>query len=213
MKFGGIVLCGGRSSRMGLPKATLPFGPEQMLQRVVRLLGEAVSPIVVVASPSQELPNVSDDVIIARDEREDRGPLQGLAAGLAAIKQRADAAYVTSCDVPLLVPEFVSRMCDLLAEHDLVVPKENQYHHPLAAVYRTSLLPQIQDLLAANRMRLIFLFENSDTLEVPVEQLRAVDPELTTLANLNSPSDYTAALRQANFQLDPEIMARLKSDD
>ena len=213
MKFGGIVLCGGRSSRMGLPKATLPFGPEQMLQRVVRLLGEAVSPIVVVASPSQELPNVSDDVIIARDEREDRGPLQGLAAGLAAIKQRADAAYVTSCDVPLLVPEFVSRMGDLLAEHDLVVPKENQYHHPLAAVYRTSLLPQIQDLLAANRMRLIFLFENSDTLEVPVEQLRAIDPELATLANLNSPSDYTAALRQANFQPDPEILAQLKSGD
>ena len=55
MKAGGIVLCGGRSTRMGVPKATLPFGLETMLQRVVRLLGTVVSPIVVVAAREQEL--------------------------------------------------------------------------------------------------------------------------------------------------------------
>jgi molybdopterin-guanine dinucleotide biosynthesis protein A len=51
MKAGGIVLCGGKSTRMGVPKATLPFGPETMLQRVLRLLSTAVSPVVVVAAP------------------------------------------------------------------------------------------------------------------------------------------------------------------
>ena len=54
-KRAGIVLCGGKSTRMGVPKATLPFGPETMLQRVVRLLGTVVSPIVVVAARGQEL--------------------------------------------------------------------------------------------------------------------------------------------------------------
>ena len=38
MSRGAIILCGGRSSRMGLPKLALPFGPELMLQRIVRLL-------------------------------------------------------------------------------------------------------------------------------------------------------------------------------
>ena len=42
------------SARMGRPKAWLPFGGEFMLPRVVRLLSEAVSPIIVVASPGQE---------------------------------------------------------------------------------------------------------------------------------------------------------------
>ena len=51
-------LCGGKSTRMGVPKATLPFGPETMLQRVVRLLGTVVSPIVVVAARGQELPEL-----------------------------------------------------------------------------------------------------------------------------------------------------------
>ena len=58
MTAGGIVLCGGRSTRMGVPKATLPFGPETMLQRVVRLLGTVVSPIVVVAAREQSLPEL-----------------------------------------------------------------------------------------------------------------------------------------------------------
>src|SRR5437764_13948831 len=85
ISFGGLVLAGGQSTRMGSPKATLPFGPELMLQRVVRLLGSVVRPIIVVAAPGQELPPLPADVIVARDEREQRGPLEGLAAGLAAV--------------------------------------------------------------------------------------------------------------------------------
>ena len=55
MNCGGIVLCGGQSRRMGLPKAALPFGAERMLPRVVRLLGLAVGEIVVVAAPDSTL--------------------------------------------------------------------------------------------------------------------------------------------------------------
>ena len=106
-RSGGIVLCGGKSTRMGVAKATLPFGPETMLQRVVRLLGTVVSPIVVVAARDQDLPVLPPDVIVTRDEREARGPLEGLRAGLKALPPAVDAAYVTSCDVPLLVPAFV----------------------------------------------------------------------------------------------------------
>src|SRR5262245_46303417 len=91
--IGGIILAGGKSTRMGLAKATLPFGPELMLQRVVRLLNSIVQPIVVVAAPNQELPSLPSDVFIARDEREARGPLEGLAAGLSTLTPHANAAY------------------------------------------------------------------------------------------------------------------------
>src|SRR3712207_5253303 len=75
---GGIVLCGGRSSRMGQAKAWLPFGPELMLQRVVRLLGQAVQPIVVVAAEGQDLPPLPPKTEVVRDAVSDRGPLEGL---------------------------------------------------------------------------------------------------------------------------------------
>src|SRR6185436_21138576 len=74
----GIVLCGGRSTRMGVPKATLPFGNETMLQRVVRLLHTVVSPIIVVAARGQELPPLPEGVFVTRDERDQQGPLEGL---------------------------------------------------------------------------------------------------------------------------------------
>src|SRR5258708_11619485 len=78
----GIVLCGGQSKRMGRPKAWLPFGPEVMLQRVVRMLSEVVAPIIVVAAPDQDVPALPAGVVVVRDEERGRGPLQGLAAGL-----------------------------------------------------------------------------------------------------------------------------------
>src|SRR5262249_5211979 len=106
----GIVLCGGRSSRMGRPKAWLPFGKELMLQRVVRVLREVVDPVVVVAAPGQDVPELPPEVAVVRDEVEGKGPLGGLAAGLTAIEAKADAAYLSSCDVPFLKPEFVQLM-------------------------------------------------------------------------------------------------------
>src|SRR3954449_10523799 len=94
-RIGGIVLAGGKSTRMGTSKALLQFGPETMLQRVVRILGGIVSPIVVVAAPGQELPPLPPDVIVTCDEREARGPLEGLRAGLKALPATVEAAYVT----------------------------------------------------------------------------------------------------------------------
>ena len=161
MRKGAIILCGGKSSRMGRDKATLPFGPELMLQRVVRLIGESVDleNMVVVAAPNQSLPELPADVSIARDAREFRGPLEGLATGLRALAERADAVYATACDVPLLVPAFVDRMFDLLGDFDIAVPFDGQHHHPLAAVYRPAVLPHIERLLDADRMRPRFLFD------------------------------------------------------
>src|SRR5687768_17249123 len=113
VRAAGIVLAGGKSTRMGTSKALLPFGDETMLQRVVRILGTVASPVVVVAAGDQQLPHLPADVIVTRDEREGRGPLEGLRAGLRALPAGADAAYATSCDVPLLVPGFVEQMIEL----------------------------------------------------------------------------------------------------
>src|SRR5947207_1339844 len=116
---GGIILAGGKSTRMGSSKALLAFGAETMLQRVVRLLGTVVSPIVVVAAPQQSLPELPADVTVTRDEQEGRGPLEGLRAGLKALPETVEMAYVTSCDVPLLVPDFARQMIRLVADHDI----------------------------------------------------------------------------------------------
>ena len=79
----GIVLAGGRSSRMGTPKASLEWHGSTLLRRVTGLVQREVDgPVVVVSAPGQELPALPGGVELVEDAREGRGPLQGLAAGL-----------------------------------------------------------------------------------------------------------------------------------
>jgi len=184
---------------MGRAKAVLPFGPETMLARVVRLLGEVVEPIVVVAAADQRLPELPPEIGLLHDRHPDRGPLEGLAVGLQAIGEKAEAAFVAACDLPLLQPAFVRRMIELAAGHDIAVPHIGGLDEPLAAVYRTTVLPSTERLLAAKSLRIVYLFDQVRTRRVTAEELADVDPHLHSLANINTPEDHRAALRQAGL--------------
>ena len=201
MKPGAIVLCGGRSSRMGHDKATLPFGSELMLQRVVRIVSEVVelSAIVVVAAVDQILPDIPATVTITRDEHPDRGPLEGLAAGLRCIPKDVAAVYVTSCDVPLLAPSFIHKMLSCLDVYDIAVPYDGEFYHPLASVYRPRVLSVVQSMLAADRLSITSMLDEVSAVKVPVESLRNVDPKLSSLVNCNRPEDYQSALKSAGL--------------
>ncbi len=181
---------------MGNPKLSLPIGPETMLGRVVRILNEVVSPVVVVAAGIQDVPKLPDHIEIVRDEQENLGPMGGLAVGLAALRGKVDAAYVSACDTPFLQPAFVRYMINSLEMYDLAIPRDGKYHHPLAAIYRTHLEDKVRSLIAQERLRPIFLVEESNSRIVDVEELRSVDPRLNSLRNTNTPEDYQSLLRE-----------------
>jgi molybdopterin-guanine dinucleotide biosynthesis protein A len=172
-----------------------------MLARVIRIVRDAIDgPIVVVAAPGQELPPLPVDVLTTTDERKGRGPLEGLRAGLKALVGRCDVAFATGCDVPLLKPEFVRRVCASVAGYDAAVPQTDGYLHPLAAAYRLDIvLPKVEDLLAAEKLRPAFLFDLVGTRMLQETDLCDVDPQLDSLRNLNTPDDYHAALREAGL--------------
>lgn len=196
----GIVLSGGESSRMGRPKAWLDFGGETMLARTVRVVGSVAAPVVVVAAPGQDLPPLPPGVAVVRDAVRGNGPLQGLAAGLDAIPKDARAAFVSSTDAPFLDPAFVRRLGELLGEDDdAVVPRVGGHLHPLAAVYRAGVLSEIQGSLAAGRLKLSAILDRVRTRFVDEAELGAVDPELRSLRNVNTPEQYAAALVEAGF--------------
>ncbi len=192
MKRGALVLCGGRSVRMGRDKATLPFGAETLLQRVVRIVRPLVDEVVVVTAAGQVTPPLPEAVRVVRDETPDQGPLGGLQAGLRAAS--ADVLLATGCDVPFLQPALVALLFASIAEADIAVADEGGFTHPLAAVYRRSVLPVVERLLGQARRRPVFLFEEVATVRVGEAALRRADPDLRSLANLNTPAAYEAAL-------------------
>ncbi len=197
MAIGAVVLCGGESRRMGSPKAWLPIGPETMLQRVVRLVGEVARPVVVVAARGQAIPELPADVIVVRDPVAGRGPVQGLATGLAAIPESVELVYATSTDAPMLAPGWIVRLVDRIGDQDIAVPLAGGELHPLAAVYRRGVvLPVIDQMLEHGRLRLRDVVGFGKVRIVDESELRTVDPELSTLRNLNHPGDYERVLRE-----------------
>ena len=105
---------------------------------------------------------------MADDAAEGRGPLQGLAAGLAAVVGEAEVAYVSSTDVPLLHPAFVGAVIAAAARDDVDValPGAHGYRHPLAAAYGASLLGVVEALIADDLLRPAALFERCRVREL-----------------------------------------------
>jgi molybdopterin-guanine dinucleotide biosynthesis protein A len=197
----GIVLAGGRSSRMGTPKAGLEWHGSTLLRRIAGIVARGVEgPVVVVRAPGQALPALPPGVEVVEDAREGRGPLQGLAAGLAAVAATAEIAYASSTDVPLLHPRFVRHVVAALDDGvDVVLPQVGGFPHPLAAAYRTALLPEIERLIAEDRMRPAFLYEAcrvrrlDEAALLTDPALAALDPKLDSVLNLNERADYDEA--------------------
>lgn len=183
---------------MGRDKASLPFGDDTMLSRVVSILAEVASEIVVVARRGQTLPPPRPlppgaTLRVAHDDVEGQGPIGGLVPGLRALP--TPLAFASSCDVPFLSGAFVRRMVEALGNTDIAIPESDGHLHPLAAVYRRDVvLASAEALLAADRLRPVFLLEKHPHVVVPAAVLREVDPELLSLANLNTPEAYEAAL-------------------
>lgn len=220
----GVVLVGGRSSRMGTPKAALEWHGLTLLCRTLGVLRRALDgPLLVVRAPGQRLPDIPPGVCVVEDPREGLGPLQGIATALSALDERSgatpvgrtdvgggspvtrvEAAFVCSTDLPFLHPAFVRRVLAALTDDaDVVLPVARGYPQPLAATYRVDLAPLVAELMAAGDLRPAFLFRHprcrtlrlDDAALLSDPVLAAVDPSLDSVVNINSPDDYHTARR------------------
>ena len=196
----GIVLAGGRSSRMGTPKAWLDWHGATLLRRTCGVVARgAGGPVVVVRAAGQELPELPGDVHVVEDARDGQGPLQGLLAGLEAVE--AELAFVASTDMPFLHPRFVGAVCAAASEADAAVPHIGGHRQPLAAAYRTTLAPVVAELVAQDRMKPAFLFERCRTRWL--DALPAADVRAATLG---------AAAAAVGVALDEHVLAAINGD-
>jgi molybdopterin-guanine dinucleotide biosynthesis protein A len=179
---------------MARDKASLPFGPETLLERIVRIVSQVVPEVWVVAREGQE---VAGSFRVARDPEQGLGPLAGLCAGLEAMQ--AERAFLTSCDVPLLRAGFVERMLSLSQGFPIAVPKIGEHSMVTSAVYSRDVLPAARRLLAEGRLRPLYLVEAFESRMVTADELRDVDPELESLRDCNTPESYREALAAAGF--------------
>ena len=186
-----VVLTGGKSSRMGRPKALLPFDDEPLIAHIVWDLKKMFAEAVIVAAPEQELPILP--AVLVRDEVAYQGPVSGIYHGLKASTK--EVCFVTSCDAPFLNLALVSHLLSQISDFDVVVPFWQERFQPLHAVYRRSVAPLLREQLDRGELRPIFLYDKVRTRKIDEGEIRRLDPEGLSLLNMNSPGDYDAALQ------------------
>jgi molybdopterin-guanine dinucleotide biosynthesis protein A len=189
MNRGAIILCGGKSSRMATDKALLPFGDESMLARVVRIVCCVIdaSRVAVVAAVNQQLPELDPAIRLVRDSVEFAGPLAAISNAKSAIE--ADAVFVTGCDTPLLKPEHIEFLFAQLGDHAAIVPEDAGRMYSLCGVYRVEVFngdPKLRSMRD--------FVKHINAKRVDTDLLRAIDPELLSLRNINTRQDYFDAL-------------------
>ena len=208
-----VILSGGKSSRMGSPKALLLFDGEPLVVHVTRTLSHLFPEVVVVAAPgdqfvelssllrsqSNELDQVNKPkklnepkVTLIRDEVPHQGPVGGIYYGLRVAG--GEFCFVTSCDVPFLNAALISYLLSQISDYDVVVPYWQERFQPLCAVYRKSVAPLLKEQLDRGELRPIFLYEKVRTRKITEEEVRRFDPKGLSFFNMNSPEDYQAAV-------------------
>ena len=184
-----IVLAGGRSSRMGEPKALLDWHGEPLVHHVAGILAQVCRPVIVVAAAGQSVP-LPQGVEIAVDAAPGRGPLEGVAAGIRALDGRSQAIFLAAVDLPLLHPAFVGQMLTALPGFDAAVAVADGRDQPLAAAYDARLLERAPQLLAAGEARVTALLEHGLIRRLTVAEL--VEPD--SLRNVNTQAEYRRLL-------------------
>lgn len=211
--LGAVVLCGGRSRRMGFPKHELWFDGKTFLQSVVERVSSVAQPVVVVVGHAERPPAaLPKNVQWLSDERADLGPLEGIRTGLASLSDHVSHAFVTSCDAPNLSPELIRKLVDVLGQHDAVVPRDGERIYGMTAVYRTAVHQKIDGIYASGVSRRVSALQAAvNACEVAVDDLRDVDPDLESFTNVNTADAYFDFLKRHGMTCPDKLAARLSN--
>lgn len=192
-EYSAIILAGGQSARMGRPKAELQFGNGTMLDHIVAEMMRVFDEVLVAVAPPRRFGWETDRARTIADAESYRGPVSALEPVLREIE--FERAFVCSCDVPFVNGDLARMLCDMLGDDDVLIPRVEGKLQMLHAVYRKKCAKVLTKMLTAGEHRLHEIVNFAKVRIVSEDQIRALDPELLSFFNVNTPEDYQRALQ------------------
>ncbi|MDQ7093173.1 molybdenum cofactor guanylyltransferase [Desulfosporosinus sp. PR] len=192
LKATGVLLAGGKSSRMGKNKAFLELEGQPLAERSVQVLKEVFSEVLI----SSNTPELYTDfnVPVIQDRIPDRGPLEGLCQGLAAASFAT--VFFVACDMPFLQKELIRFQFSWTPRYDIVVPRLRTGLHPLHAFYNRRCLPHIKDNLEAGRLKIVDLYSVCSVGYVDDSDLAGFSDLEDVFCNVNTPEDWSGIFKR-----------------
>lgn len=190
-----IILCGGRSRRMGKDKGSFVLNDKPMLIHVLDTVKDVADEIVLVLRDQEQidkykpiLKGIKVSIKIVTDETKDQGPLVGILTGLSHIKSKY--AQILPCDSPFISKSFVLKMFKIAEtqEFDAVVPIWDDGHiEPLHSIYKKDVVDVGKNLIKKERYNVKSLIDKLNVKYVDVEEL---DESTMSFRNLNTIKDF-----------------------
>ncbi len=203
-RTGGLILCGGRSSRMGADKASLRFGDATLLDLALRHMAQVADEIAISfaadgepPTPLHPLPPMPVEWV--RDNEAYRGPLFGLLHGFRELAGHTERLVVMPVDMPFLNSAWLRRLLDGMEGHQACAFRWQGYTNALTAAYRADLLPRLESLVAQGKQRPFALLDGLDAPILEVEALWPPSDGPSPMLDTDTPEDYRAALKAAGF--------------
>ena len=185
----GIILAGGKNSRMGINKAFLEIDGTRLIDNILAVYQKIFSEIIIVTNDPLSYTEFYETLIVT-DIYKEKGALGGIYTGL--FYATYDYSFVTACDMPFLNEDFIIYLTGQAGKHDIIVPELPEGFQPLHAIYSRNCLSHIKKLLIADKLKIAGFYKEVRLLSIPEEKIKPFNKDGRLFLNVNTPEDLKA---------------------
>lgn len=183
----GIILAGGKNSRMGANKAFLKIDGVRLIEKTLDVYRRIFNEIIIVTNDPLSYMEFADAAIVT-DIYKGKGPLGGIYTGLFYAKN--DYAFVSACDMPFLNMDFILYMIEHTGRHDVIVPELSEGFQALHAIYSRNCLAPIKRMIDADELKIIEFYKKVRLLSLSEEKIKPFEKNGRFFLNINTPEDF-----------------------
>ncbi|WP_227762269.1 molybdenum cofactor guanylyltransferase [Zhaonella formicivorans] len=186
----GIVLAGGKSSRMKSNKSFLRLNGRTFIETIINVLKPIFKDNIIVITNEPELYSFLN-VKLESDLFKDKGPLAGIYTGLMVSPSHHN--FFIACDMPFVSDKAIRFIIEQKANWDAVVPVIGGYIEPLYGIYSKNCIEPIKDCLVKNWLKATSFYDQVAVKTIPETIFKKMDPELKMFININTPKEFGIA--------------------
>ncbi len=181
MRTSGVILAGGKSSRMKFNKAFAQISGKPVINIIIEKFEPVFEEIMIISNEPDIYEHLG--LPVYTDVYPHMGPVAGIHSAL--YHSDNESVFVTGCDVPFMNMELVKMMISRLDDYDSVVPEIDGLLQPLTAVYSRKCLPVLTDCLESNRVKLIRIFDELNALMINRDEIEKYGVAEEIFLNVN----------------------------
>ena len=184
-----VILCGGKSSRMGFDKCTIKVNNKFLIEIIAEQLEEVFENIILVSNDLERFKNTK--YMVVKDIIADSGPIGAIYTALK--KATSKYVFIIACDMPIINLDYIKYMIELIKSENVegIVSYNCKYIEPLYAFYSIDMISTFEKELKKNNLKLLDVIKSCKIHYIEEEKWRECCSGMDIFTNLNYESDLT----------------------